>query len=383
MKSQPLLFLPLVVLLLAGLACGGSPSAAPGAPTTPTARPARSNAATWPVNTPDATATPAFTAEETEYATLLRAILDVMSQAMQSLGEQSTAAGENPALILEDDWRTRTAVALGVIKGEVTEIRKLKAPARFADVQAELLVAAGHFEKMTTLYAEAIDEMDGDKMTRALNSLTAGTESLNAATAKLELATSAPLPPPTGKPSQQVLATKAPVATSAAQKSQPTATSQTKAAKGANLRGGPGTTFPIVGTVKAGDPLEIVGKNAKGDWYKLAGGDGPGRWIAAFLVSNPPDVPVVDAPESSAPAATAAPAAVRSGAVAVPVAKGPPTAGDSDCTCDRNTLNCDDFPASGWEAQACYLRCKELTGRDVHGLDRDSDGDACEWTWSD
>ena len=49
------------------------------------------------------------------------------------------------------------------------------------------------------------------------------------------------------------------------------------APKGANLRGGPGTNYPVVGGVKAGDALSIAARNAKGDWYQLASG----AWIAA------------------------------------------------------------------------------------------------------
>ncbi len=51
----------------------------------------------------------------------------------------------------------------------------------------------------------------------------------------------------------------------------------------------------------------------------------------------------------------------------------------AECPCDQgNVLNCPDFlnPA---QAQACYLKCGGPT-RDVHGLDRDGDGLACEPT---
>jgi len=77
------------------------------------------------------------------------------------------------------------------------------------------------------------------------------------------------------------------------------------------------------------------------------------------------------------PTATSAP--VRAApAVAIPT-RGLPAAESSDCDCAANTLNCSDFVA--WDAQSCYLRCMELTGRDVHDLDRDHDGNACEWEY--
>jgi hypothetical protein len=71
-----------------------------------------------------------------------------------------------------------------------------------------------------------------------------------------------------------------------------------------NLRSGPGTDYPIVGSANVGDVVEIVGQSADGTWFVLANNS----WIAAFLVNNPPvDLPVVEAPALPAPAAPAAP----------------------------------------------------------------------------
>lgn len=50
--------------------------------------------------------------------------------------------------------------------------------------------------------------------------------------------------------------------------------------KNANLRAGPGTTYAVAGTVKAGQTVTIVGKNDAGDWYHL----NDNHWLAAFLV---------------------------------------------------------------------------------------------------
>jgi len=55
----------------------------------------------------------------------------------------------------------------------------------------------------------------------------------------------------------------------------------------------------------------------------------------------------------------------------------------SDCPCNQgNTLNCSSF-SNGQElqAQACFEKCMEFAGRDVHRLDGDGDGTACEWQW--
>jgi len=52
----------------------------------------------------------------------------------------------------------------------------------------------------------------------------------------------------------------------------------------------------------------------------------------------------------------------------------------SPCSCSGNLYNCPDFSTPA-EAQACYKHCMQVTGYDVHELDRDKDGIACEsWT---
>jgi len=74
-----------------------------------------------------------------------------------------------------------------------------------------------------------------------------------------------------------------------------------------------------------------------------------------------------------APSPTPTPTPVVSPTPA-PAPSNPPTA---VCDCSANTLNCDDFSGHS-SAQACFDYCWGKTGRDVHGLDRDKDGEACE-----
>lgn len=54
--------------------------------------------------------------------------------------------------------------------------------------------------------------------------------------------------------------------------------------------------------------------------------------------------------------------------------------GSSVCDCSANIYNCKgDFPLpNGATADECYAYCKSQGKGDVHGLDRDKDGDACE-----
>ena len=64
--------------------------------------------------------------------------------------------------------------------------------------------------------------------------------------------------------------------------------SATTVKRAANLRSGPGVNYAIVGKAQAGQQIIIVARNAAGTWYQL----NDGKWIAAFLVNNPPNVPV-------------------------------------------------------------------------------------------
>jgi micrococcal nuclease len=59
----------------------------------------------------------------------------------------------------------------------------------------------------------------------------------------------------------------------------------------------------------------------------------------------------------------------------VPVAV--PTQPPAVCNCSGNLYNCSDFGTHA-QAQACYNYCKSLGRGDVHRLDGDNDGSACE-----
>ncbi len=78
--------------------------------------------------------------------------------------------------------------------------------------------------------------------------------------------------------------------------------------RNANLRGGPGTTYALVGSVRSGQALTLIGRNANGTWYQLAGG----AWIAAFLVNGASAV-ATPVPVSAAPTLAPAPPPASSG----------------------------------------------------------------------
>ena len=79
----------------------------------------------------------------------------------------------------------------------------------------------------------------------------------------------------------------------------------------ANLRAGPGTTYPVVGAARPGQSVTIIGSNAAGDWYRLA----DEQWIAAFLVNiTPPNSALPPTPNAPVTPLAATPlAAATSG----------------------------------------------------------------------
>ena len=67
----------------------------------------------------------------------------------------------------------------------------------------------------------------------------------------------------------------------------------------ANLRSGPGLDFELVGTIRAGEPVPVIGRSVAYPWYVVQWQDGE-AWVFEQLVQIVGDittVPIVDAPE--------------------------------------------------------------------------------------
>jgi hypothetical protein len=114
----------------------------------------------------------------------------------------------------------------------------------------------------------------------------------------------------------------------------------------ANLRDGPGTGYPVVGTVKAGQALAIIGCNPEKTWYELDSWS----WIVGDLVQNGSCPAIVQGisppPAARAPqlASTAVPVAAPA-LTAAPAYSGPP--GCQGATGARYGALCGDNTTSG------------------------------------
>ena len=76
-----------------------------------------------------------------------------------------------------------------------------------------------------------------------------------------------------------------------------------------NIRSGPDTAYPVVGTLLPDSPLPVIGQNETGTWWQVRQEDGTPGWVSNSVVeaSDVTGVPIVAAPPS--PQATTAPTA--------------------------------------------------------------------------
>lgn len=97
----------------------------------------------------------------------------------------------------------------------------------------------------------------------------------------------------------------------------------------ANLRGGPGEVYPIVGKVNEAAIVEVIGQSKDGAWLVVRTAEGSEGWIAAALVASQSSldrVSVAAAPPTPTPRpATPTPAATATTAPVAPRPAAPPT----------------------------------------------------------
>jgi hypothetical protein len=142
--------------------------------------------------------------------------------------------------------------------------------------------------------------------------------------------TSTPVPTDTPLPTETPLLTDTPPPTATPE---PTATDTPTAPyvvanKAANLRSGPGTNYPLVGSAGAGRQYEITGRSPDGTWLEICCVKGAPAWVAKSVITvggdaasvqvaanipTPPPSPTPKPTSPPAPAAPPAPAVQRPG----------------------------------------------------------------------
>jgi hypothetical protein len=156
---------------------------------------------------------------------------------------------------------------------------------------------------------------------------------------------------------------------------------------GVNLRTGPGTNYTRVGYLDPGAEAQVTG--CYGGWWQILY-DGTQCWVYGEIVNafNAEGVPEVEPPPSPIPPPptatslptelpTATPAPVLPTDTPAPVSPTDTPQPAAVCNCSGDTYNCGDFSTHA-QAQACYEYCKSLGCGDIHRLDKDGNGVACE-----
>jgi hypothetical protein len=131
--------------------------------------------------------------------------------------------------------------------------------------------------------------------------------------------TDTPVPPtetPTPEPTATPTSTSAPEPTATATAT-PVAQPQVSSASAINVRGGPGTVYPVVGQLQPGRPVDVLGRNSDRTWWQVRLGNGSEGWVAASVVdvTGPVDgiavaanIPTAPPQPTPRPQPTAAPA---------------------------------------------------------------------------
>jgi uncharacterized protein YraI len=219
--------------------------------------------------TPSGTTSPVATATKAQAmptsvvseAALEKAYLDKMGQitgaystALDTFGTQMTTAGNNPTLTLDDEWRTKTAMTLAMFTLLADEVRTLTPPDRMADLHTDVLAAAAHYEKVATLAADGIDQLDADLLRQATTEMQLGQEAIERASAKMQaLPTATPTAQPT--PTKRAIT---PTKTPTPIKRTPTATPVAKALFASGGLGLDKTSFEKTHTATGKDTIGIV-----------------------------------------------------------------------------------------------------------------------------
>jgi hypothetical protein len=94
------------------------------------------------------------------------------------------------------------------------------------------------------------------------------------------------------------------------------------------LRGGPGTVYARIGTLRKGDPLTVTARTKAGDWLAVTTKGGKSGWVAAAYVNlnvQPESIPIpAEVPPTPVPPPTQPPTQVPTQPPAEPPAEPPP-----------------------------------------------------------
>jgi uncharacterized protein YraI len=186
-------------------------------------------------------------------------------------------------------------------------------------------------------------------------------------------ATATPVVPPTPE------ATATPVPTEVPPSPTPEPAPNFTAEQEVNIRSGPGTSYPKLGSLAAGDSYEILGKNAASDWLQFVY-DGDPAWVSADMVTVSGNMGTVEVAQNipAPPAPTARPVAPRPQPTSPPPPTSPPAPPPSQYEYSQaRQVRCD--PQAGGTWFDGYVR---KGGQPVDGLRVVWSGGGADGAWA-
>lgn len=113
-------------------------------------------------------------------------IQDDLGSALSDFSNSFLAAGEDPLLILDDEWRLDVAIALATMDLVAEQIRDLDPPAGTEELHEVQLQIADELEITTAATVRGIDELDVAAIEEGTAALLRASALLDEATAILE-----------------------------------------------------------------------------------------------------------------------------------------------------------------------------------------------------
>jgi len=133
-------------------------------------------------------------------------------------------------------------------------------------------------------------------------------------------ATATPEPPTAEPPTETATAPAATAEPTTAAPTEAPANPRVVANTNANVRSGPGRAYPVIGSLRTGQEVEVDARNANGDWWRIAWNGQAQAWVSGTTVrlqgqidtvavaNNIPPLPPTNTPRPTSPPAEQPPA---------------------------------------------------------------------------
>ncbi len=180
----------------------------------------------------------------------------------------------------DDTWKSDAVNFATIVELGYRELEGLTPPDANREQHAQLVQAVQDCQTLTVYVFQGINNLDKGPFDEVK-------QRVDLCRDKLRVATDAP---------GSIEAQKQPANVEAARREISVTTK-----RDANLRGGPGTAYEVVGAARTWDKFTVVGRTAKGDWLQVNGDRARGWWIAAFLVEADGDLQAAPVITPSAP----------------------------------------------------------------------------------